>query len=515
MKPHIYKISRIFLFSLVFLICTNSIFAQQGTRSASVSRTRDNSQTNNSYNNGSYNNQYPYQSTHNQYQSQHQYVNSGYAPVAINSNEIAVEEFINYRKHDLPLPKAGEAVALDVRWGNEFISPLSSEAVLQVGFTTSSVNDKQHLPPVNLSIVIDRSGSMADDNKLEKVKAALKALVNELRDNDRISLIVYDDSASVIWPTQVLASRRESLCNVISRIYPGTSTNLHQGLMLGYQEVLRNFQDGATNRVILLTDGIANVGVVDPARIIGESRSFNNKGIDLSTIGVGRDINEDLLRNLAKSGHGLYHFVADSDDIEKTFIKEAQSLVSLVAQKVRVDIDFDSPLQLTQVYGYEPKFRERGVSFTLDNMNHGLTQVIMMRFNLQNRNVFKQYLPVKVTLSYEDVEHKKFVTKTEEATIRISERTVNTAIVDEEVKKNFTIACVSQAIKDTIACYERGNYNQASSIAREAVSRAYERYPSMTDKDIVYVLDILEDYRQKLGLNTNSNSERNAGYGAR
>src|SRR5918911_639209 len=142
--------------------------------------------------------------------------------------------------------------------------------------------------------------------------------------------------------------------------------------MLGYQEALKNYRKEGTNRVVLLTDGIANRGVTDPAQIARDSLSFNDRGVDLSTIGVGLDLNKDLLRELAKSGRGLFHFVADAEDINKVFVKELQSLISPIATEPNVEIEYDaSDLELAQLYGYEPKIRDGRVTIKLDNMNSG------------------------------------------------------------------------------------------------------------------------------------------------
>jgi secreted protein with Ig-like and vWFA domain len=142
------------------------------------------------------------------------------------------------------------------------------------------------------------------------------------------------------------------LRRAIDCLEPNGSTNLHGGLMLGYAEAKKHFRSGATNRVILLTDGIANEGVVDPGRIAAQSSEFNGQGIDLSTIGVGMDLNNDLLRTLARSGRGLYHFISDFQDIDKVFVNEVQSLISSVAKKVEVKIDYGPGLQLEKIYGY-------------------------------------------------------------------------------------------------------------------------------------------------------------------
>ncbi|HEX8688252.1 MAG TPA: VWA domain-containing protein, partial [Pyrinomonadaceae bacterium] len=300
------------------------------------------------------------------------------------SRSVAVEEFVNYHRHQFGRPKAGEAVLLDVRWGNDRVSASDPEAVLQVGFSTALASDRRQLPPVNLALVIDKSGSMADSDKLSKVKEALLTLVNQLRETDTLSLVVFDSEAAVLRPAREVGDREE-VRRLIRGIEPGSSTNIHAGLVLGYREALRSFKRGGTNRVVLLTDGIANQGVTDPAQIARESLSFNDRGVDLSTIGVGLDLNKDLLRDLAKSGRGLFHFVADAQDIDKVFLKEVQSLVAPVASEPNLEVEYGPGLELAHVYGYEPERTAGGLKIRLDNMNQGLTQVVLLRFKASPR----------------------------------------------------------------------------------------------------------------------------------
>src|SRR6185295_7694653 len=168
-------------------------------------------------------------------------------------------------------------------------------------------------------------------------------------------------------------------------------------LMLGYREVLQNFRSDYTNRVILLTDGIANAGEVDPRRIADNSAGFNERGIDLSTIGVGRDLDNDLLRTLAQRGHGLYHFVADARDIEKVFVNEVQSLVSPVARDVRVEIVSDVSLRLEHIYGYQPRYSTNRVTLDMEDLNNGATEVVILKY------APKGVGQVTVRLSYYDL----------------------------------------------------------------------------------------------------------------
>jgi Mg-chelatase subunit ChlD len=412
------------------------------------------------------------------------------------AREVAVEEFVNYHRHRIGLPKSGEAVAMDVRWGSdEAFAVAGSEAVLQVGFSTARVNDRQQLRPLNLALVIDKSGSMADADKMSRVKTALLAMLPRLREEDTLSIVVFDCAAQVLMPARKL-SDRASVERLVRSIEPGSCTNIHAGLMLGYKEALKSYSRDATNRVVLLTDGIANEGVTDPSKIASDSLSYNDRGVDLSTIGVGFDLNQDLLRELAKSGRGLFHFVADAQDIEKVFIKELQSLISPVATSPTVEIDYGAGLELAQLYGYEPRQSERGLSIKLDNMNNGLTQVVMLRFRTARGRETGARLPVTVRFTYYDLEKKRQVTETQVATLTLKGGVAGDMLSDEEVSKNYCIALLAQSIRDMAAAWESQRFREAEDVLTAAIAKTYRRYPTLEDEDIERTLMIAQKYQE-------------------
>ena len=415
------------------------------------------------------------------------------------SRSVAVEEFVNYHRHQIGRPKAGEAVLLDVRWGNDRVSAAAPEAVLQIGFSTALAGDRRQLPPLNLALVIDKSGSMADADKLSRVKEALLTLVGQLRASDTLSLIVFDSEAEVLRPAARVGDGEE-VRRLIRQLAPGTSTNIHAGLMLGYQEALRNFNREATNRVVLLTDGIANQGVTNPTQIARDSLSFNDRGVDLSTIGVGLDLNKDLLRELAKSGRGLFHFVADAQDIEKVFLKEVQSLVAPVASEPNLEVEYGPGLELAQVYGYEPQRAGDGLRIKLDNMNQGLTQVVMMRFKVRPGALDGPSArpSVRVRLSYYDIEQKRPVTKQEETALSVGGARAGDMLRDTEVGKNFTIALLAQAIRDMAVEVEAKRYPEAERLLNAAIDTTRRRYPHLEDEDVSRTLNIARKYQESL-----------------
>lgn len=452
--------------SLVFLmlVVTGAALGQQaGTSTASAARTRYLSET-------------------------------GLVPA---SREVDVDEFINYHRHKIGLPKSGEAVALDLRWGNDQASGAGSEAVFQVGFSTAMASDWERLRPVNLAVVIDKSGSMAASDKMSRVKSALMAMVSRLRDVDVLSIVVFDSGAQVLLPAERVVDRGY-IKQLINEIAPGGSTNLHAGLMLGYQEVRKNYKRDATNRVILLTDGIANQGETSPEKIARDSLLFNDEGIDLSTIGVGLELNKDLLRELARSGRGLFHFVADAQDIEKVFIDELQSLISPVAYQPNVEIDYGSDLELTQLFGYHPELRKNGVSLKLDNMNHGLTQVVLLRFRVTGKSSIPSRLPVKIRLSYFDLEQNKQITRTEESFLTVKNGLSGDLLKDPEVGKNFSIALLAQAIHDMAEACEARHFHEAENLLTAVIDKTCQRYPYLEDADIKRTLSIAQKYQTNL-----------------
>ena len=477
----VYRVfEKVFALVLLCLCCWTSVLAQQSGSAASVSRSRA------IVNSGPY---MPAPATNTHYPPTY-----NPPPVFKLPEEIAVEEFVNYHKHRLPLPKYGQAVAMDARWGNPEISPSQREAVLQIGFTTAEVNERTDLRPLNMILVIDKSGSMADSDKMSRVKEGLRTMLGKLRPDDVVGIVGFDSGAQVLYPSSRLGNG-DSFRYAIDCLSPGGSTNLHSGLMLGYAEAKRHFRPGATNRVILLTDGIANTGVVDPGRIAAESSEFNGQGIDLSTIGVGLDLNNDLLRTLARSGRGLYHFISDYKDINKVFVNEVQSLISSVAKNVQVRIEYGPGLHVAKIYGYSPGYGHGIATINMDDMNNGLTQVIIAKFRADS---IKSLVPVKIRLSYYDVKRKCVVQETQELRLSFGEGESCDVVADVEVKKNYTIAELADSLFAMAGLARSGNYSQAQNTLDASVATAYRRYPNMEDQDIRFILDIVEGYRRDL-----------------
>ena len=187
--------------------------------------------------------------------------------------------------------------------------------------------------PLNMGVVLDRSGSMSG-RPLDYVRQAAKFLVEQVGANDVLSLTVFDSQVDVVFPAQRVTNK-DMLKQAVDSISTGGSTNLSGGLLRGYDEALKEGRSEQVNRVLLLTDGMANVGVVDPDMLAGKAGAMLRRGVSLSTVGVGLHFNEDLLIQLAEAGKGSYYYVREADEIPGVFASELQRLLSVVAAKHR------------------------------------------------------------------------------------------------------------------------------------------------------------------------------------
>jgi len=191
--------------------------------------------------------------------------------------------------------------------------------------------------PLSVSLVVDRSGSMAG-RKLEVTRACAEFLVQRLTPADRLSLVTYDDEVELRAPLLPIDGNRDELLRAVRHIVAGGQTNLSGGWLKG-AETLQGAPQDSTRRVLLLSDGLANVGITQAPALSDAARStLEAHGVTTSTIGFGADFDEDLLAGMADAGRGSAHFAETPDDAPGIFAQEFEDLVSLVAQNVSLEI---------------------------------------------------------------------------------------------------------------------------------------------------------------------------------
>jgi len=296
---------------------------------------------------------------------------------------VRVEEFVNYFDQGYAPPE-DDAFAIHADGGpTPFLAP--DETLLRIGVKARDVADDAR-PPAALTFVIDTSGSMSRENRLELVKQSLGLLVEMLRRDDSIGIVAYGtDARVVLQPTPVRDS--EAILDAIATLEPGGSTNAAAGLELGYEMARGSFVPGGVNRVVIASDGVANVGPTDADTILGRIRDGTETGIQLVAIGVGMgNFNDVLLERLADDGDGFYAYVDDIDEARRVFVSDLTGTLQSVALDARAQVDFDrGNVEAYRLVGYENRaipddqYRNDGVDAGAIGAGHQVTALYAVR----------------------------------------------------------------------------------------------------------------------------------------
>ncbi len=264
-------------------------------------------------------------------------------------DSVRVEEFINSFDYDYSAPSNGLNVTADAG-----PSPFNTDnIILRLGVQAEEVSNRDR-PDASLTFVVDTSGSMDRDNRIGLVKVALERLVNELDEEDSVAIVTYSDGAQVLLePTSV--RDRDQILDAIDELRTNGSTNLEAGLLRGYELADEAFIRGGINRVILASDGVANVGLTDPDGLVGLIRDDADRGIQLVAVGVGMgNFNDVVMETLADDGDGFYAYVNDVEEAERLFSDDLVSTLLTVAIDAKIQVEFNEDVvESYRLLGYE------------------------------------------------------------------------------------------------------------------------------------------------------------------
>jgi len=277
------------------------------------------------------------------------YINEGNLPTKA---QIRTEEFVNYFKSDVAAPTSG-VFAIHTDLAASRYSTDTTRQMLRVVVRGKDMS-KVERPRMNLTFVVDVSGSMREQMRLEMVKTAIRLLVTQLTPYDRIGIVKFSTDASVVLPLTNV-SEREKIELAIAPLQPEGSTNSNAGLELGYGMALGGIDSEATNRVVFLSDGVANVGETDPAKIAERVKPMREKGIYLNTIGVGMNNHNDvLLEQLADKADGMCTYIDTADEAKKQLVDNFSGAFQPIARDVKIQVEFDASQVLRyRLLGYE------------------------------------------------------------------------------------------------------------------------------------------------------------------
>jgi Ca-activated chloride channel family protein len=281
---------------------------------------------------------------------------------------VRVEEMINYFSYHYALPTDDRPFAVHTALAP---APWNADRVLLRVALKGADIAKQNLPPANLVFLVDVSGSMNSQDKLPLLQASLKLLVQQLRKQDRISLVTYAGNTAVVLSGSS-GSEKEKILNAIDRLQAGGSTAGAAGIDLAYQQAREYFIKGGINRILLATDGDFNVGVTDFDQLKKMIEEKRKSGVSFTTLGFGTgNYNDQLMEQLADAGNGAYSYIDSLMEGKKVLVNEMSSTLATIAKDVKIQIEFNPAfVSEYRLIGYENRMLKRE-DFNNDKIDAG------------------------------------------------------------------------------------------------------------------------------------------------
>ena len=349
---------------------------------------------------------------------------------------------------------AGSIPAREVSISSELATPVMAAGVKQTAFVRIALtgfhldNDVERVP-ANVAIVLDKSGSMSGE-KIRHARDAAAMAVGKLSDKDIVSIVTYDTTVDVIVPATP-ASNRRSIYQSIENISPGGNTALFAGVSKGAYEVRKFIDRNRVNRVILLSDGLANVGPSQPSELGSLGMALAKDGITVTTIGLGLGYNEDLMTQLANYSDGNHMFVEDAEGLLPVFEREFGAVLSVIAQDVDIEIVCNDWVKPLRIVGRDGDIIGRKVVTRMSQLYSDEQKYVVLEVEIQPQKAGIERKLADVKVAYHNM-----------ATDR--QRDVNNQVV-------ATFSDSDQRVRENInkSAYEAALEQVANEISRQAV----------------------------------------------
>lgn len=256
-------------------------------------------------------------------------------------------------------------------------APVTLDVILRI--TPPAPEVQVQRPALNLGLVLDRSGSMRSQNKIGFARDAAIYAVQQLLPRDRVSVTIFDDEVETLVPS-TLGESKGRIVELIQRVQPGGSTALHGGWQEGARQVRQHLLAAGLNRVLLLSDGLANVGETNADAIATEVNSLAKEGVSTTTMGVGDDYNEDLMEAMARSGDGNYYYIESPQQLADMFQSELKGLMATFGNMVSLGIEPQETVVLADVLNDLERLPTGRLK--LPNLIAGMPIIVLVRLNV-------------------------------------------------------------------------------------------------------------------------------------
>ena len=323
-------------------------------------------------------------------------------------------------------------------------------------------------PPVNLALVIDRSGSMSGE-KIEKAREAALEVVRRLAPDDILSVIAFDTEVETLVPAQKVGGARRQIEAAIRGIEAGGTTALYGGVTRGAGEVRRFIEEQRyVHRIILVSDGLANVGPGTPEELGRLGASLVKEGISVTTVGLGLDYNEDLMTRLAQRSDGNTYFVEDSADLPRIFSAELGDVLDVVARRVVIEIEFPDGVRPLRFVGREGSIHGQRAGLTLNQLYGGQEKFALVEVEVAPARDGDEREIARARVSFEDALGQRPATVSASRRVQFSSsRDAVVQSADKKVQADYAANVIAMAKDEVVALADAGRRDEAAAVLRK------------------------------------------------
>ena len=373
---------------------------------------------------------------------------------------------------------------------SELSSPIILEGTpetnyLKVSLSGQNVDSKKRVP-INLAIVIDKSGSMSGQ-RIEKAREAAILAVNMLNENDTLSIVAYDSKARVIVPATKVDNKLRIIGLINENIYAEGGTALFAGLSKGIKQVENQLTKDKVNRIILLSDGQANIGPSSVDELSQLAIIAAKKNIAITTLGIGSDYNELLMSSIASYSDGNHVFVNNSADLENVFVHEFTDLMSAIAQDVVITIQLKNGVKPVRLLGRDGVIKGNEITVKMNQLFSNQEKYVLLEVIPDKGKVGQEKTLAQVDLKYDNLLENKTENETQE--VRIS-YTKDKKMVDDAIHQDVVVETELQKValenEKALELYNQGKRDEAQQLLREngeALKAISAQSPTMSMSD--------------------------------
>ncbi len=310
---------------------------------------------------------------------------------------------------------------------------------LHVSLTGFELKNEKSRASTNIAIVIDKSGSMQGE-KIEQARNAAISAIDRMSDNDIVSIVTYDDNVQVLVPA-TKASDRQAIKKLIGSINADGSTALFAGVSKGAAEVRKFLDSQRVNRVILLSDGMANIGPSNPSDLEQLGGSLIKEGISVTTMGLGSGYNEDLMSRLARAGSGNHVFIENAAELVNVFQREFDDVMSVVAKDIRIQIKMAEGVRAVKVLNDSADINGQIVELSIGQLYSNQERYFVVEIEIPSGVDETESSIATVTAKYNNLQ----TNTTDDLSSKVGVRfTSNDAEVEKSINKKVLANCVLQ-----------------------------------------------------------------------